>query len=441
MTNNSMTQFLSFRGTILTAAVLVALTTAAFAADVTGTVTNKTSNKPAAGDDVVLLALSQGMNEAGRTKTDASGKFSFKNVDSSSPFLVRVIHQGVTYHAQLPPGRSSADVDVYDVAKKIDNLSATVQVMRIQGDSKALQVTELYAVNNASNPPKTLMADETFNIMLPDGAQIDGGEAVSGKNGMPVSSSPVPAKDKNHYFFIFPLRPGETRFQVTYHVPYNGEIALNEKVLYPMEHFVVMLPKAMQFSPGNPAQFQSMGPDQGGDPGSTTMVSTSVKPGDTLAFKVSGSGAFPAENEQQSAEAGGGAPDSRPGGGLGPPSEAPDPLHKYRWYILSALVVAMAAGAFYVLSKRPELPAEAAATVPTPAPASRPARAAAPAAASNGRSSMLLEALKEELFQLEVDRQEGRISEADYNKAKTALDITIGRAIKRGSPVSKTQGA
>ena len=423
-------------------AMLLLMAATAFGSDVTGTVTNKTSNKPASGDDVVLLALSQGMNEAGRTKTDASGKFSFKNVDTSTPYLVRVIHQGVTYHAQLPPGRSSADVDVYDAAKKIDNLSATVQVMRIQGDGKTLQVTELYAVNNASNPPKTLMADETFSINLPDGAQVDGGEAVSGKQGMPVSSAPVPSKEKGRYFFIFPLRPGETRFQINYHLPYSGEIALNEKALYPMEHFVVMVPKQMQFTAADQTKFQSMGSDQGGDPGATTMVSTSLKPGDTLAFKISGSGTFPAENDQQSAEAGGGAPDNRPGGGLGPPSEAPDPLHKYRWYILSALAVAMAAGAFYVLSKRPEVPEQAEATVPTPLPSGK-TRAVVPSAghvpASNGRSGMLLEALKEELFQLEVDRQEGRISEADYNKAKAALDVTIGRAIKRGSPSAKTQ--
>jgi len=420
----------SFRKYILPL-IVVGLASIASAADLTGTVTNKTSNKPSSGDEVVLLKLGQGMDEAGRTKTDASGKFTFKDVDQSSPHLVRVIHQDVTYHAQVPPGRGTADVDVYDAAKKIDNLSATVQVMRLQADSKTVQVTELYAVKNASNPPKTLMADQTFNIVLPDGAAVDGGEAISG-NGLPVTSAPVPGKEKNHYFFIFPLRPGETRFQINYHVPYTGELALNEPILYPMEHFVVMVPKAMQFTPGDPAKFQSMG-DQG-DPGSTTMVATAVKPGDTLAFRISGTGSFPAESEQ-SAEGGGGSPDGRPGGGLGPPSEAPDPLHKYRWYILAALVVAMAGGAFYVLSKRPETPVEAAA-----APAvNAPRGAVRPPAASNGRSGMLLEALKEELFQLEVDRQEGRITEAEYAKAKAALDITIGRAIKRGAPVAKTQ--
>ena len=47
------------------------------------------------------------------------------------------------------------------------------------------------------------------------------------------------------------------------------------------------------------------------------------------------------------------------------------------------------------------------------------------------KSSMLLEALKEELFQLEVERKQGKITPAEYEKAKAALDQTLDRALKR----------
>jgi hypothetical protein len=46
---------------------------------------------------------------------------------------------------------------------------------------------------------------------------------------------------------------------------------------------------------------------------------------------------------------------------------------------------------------------------------------------------MLLEALKEELFQLEMEHKQGRISQQDYDKAKAALDQTLERALKRTS--------
>ena len=70
----------------------------ASAQTLTGTVKDSTTNKAAAGDEVILLKLGQGMEESGRTKTDAKGNFSFKLDDAQSPHLVRVIHQEVTYH-------------------------------------------------------------------------------------------------------------------------------------------------------------------------------------------------------------------------------------------------------------------------------------------------------------------------------------------------------
>jgi hypothetical protein len=55
------------------------------------------------------------------------------------------------------------------------------------------------------------------------------------------------------------------------------------------------------------------------------------------------------------------------------------------------------------------------------------------AAAPASRSALLLDALKEELFQLESERLQGKISPDEYEKAKSALDNTMQRAIRRQS--------
>ena len=55
---------------------------------------------------------------------------------------------------------------------------------------------------------------------------------------------------------------------------------------------------------------------------------------------------------------------------------------------------------------------------------------AAPAAAST-HSGQLLDALKEELFQLEMEHKQGQITDQEYAKNKSALDQTLARAIKR----------
>jgi hypothetical protein len=79
---------------ILAAILSLALSTAA-AQTLTGTVTNGTTNKPAAGDEVILINLANGMDVAGSTKADSAGKFSFK-VTVPGPHLIRAVHQGVT---------------------------------------------------------------------------------------------------------------------------------------------------------------------------------------------------------------------------------------------------------------------------------------------------------------------------------------------------------
>jgi hypothetical protein len=69
---------------------------------ITRTVNNGTTHKPAARDEVVLIRLGQGMEEAARTRADANGHFSFHLTDAR-PHLIRAVHQGVTYQRMAPP--------------------------------------------------------------------------------------------------------------------------------------------------------------------------------------------------------------------------------------------------------------------------------------------------------------------------------------------------
>jgi hypothetical protein len=416
------------------------LTVRTSAQTLTGTVTNGTTNKPAAGDDVVLLSLSEGMAESGRTQTDAKGNFSLKLDSATSPHLVRIIHQSVTYHRMAPPGTTSVEVQVYDVSKKVDGISVTADVMRFQAQGGEMQGIRLFAVNNASDPPRTQMSDQSFEFYLPDGAQIDQSMAMTA-GGQPINSAPVPQKQKNRYAFQFPLRPGETTFQVSYHMPYSGEASIDPKTLYGAQHFVVVLPKTMQFAAGAGTAFQTMNDPRQAD--AVVQVASNTTADQSLAFKISGTGTLAEEgdNSQGSPSPVGGAQtsgaqtggavagrDSRPGGGLGPPIDAPDPLEKYRWYILGGFGIVLAGGAIYIASRSktavPDFgPTEAElADLPT-APKPKPA----------DRTALLLEALKEEIFQLEVEHKQGHISQQEYEKAKAALDQTLERAVKRGT--------
>jgi len=419
----------------LAVVVLIALSSFAAAQTLTGTATNGTTGKPAAGDEIILINLSNGMEVAAKTKADNAGKFSFKLTDGAGPHLIRAIHQGVTYHQMAPQGTNLVDVQVYDVARKIPDLSMTADVLRFEANGNELHGKRLFAVNNSSAPARTQMNDHNFEFYVPEGAKIESAQARA-PNGQPIAAEATPQAEKNRYAIAFPLRPGETQFQVEYTMPYSGSLKVDPKPLYPAQHVVVVIPKTMQFSAANASQFQSMQ-----DPGSSdtvVQVAQQTKAGQSLVFTVSGTGTIsesPSQVASGTAQGQGEGPaqgrDNRPGGGLGVPIDAPDPLQQYRWPILIGFALVLAVGAWVVMKRQSATAGVPAAYVPDPTVPSGAARASGGVAAP--RSTMLLEALKEEMFQLELERRQGKITPAEYEKAKAALDQTLDRALKRQS--------
>jgi len=455
----------------LLALTILLLACFASAQTLTGTVKNATTGKPAAGDEVVLLSLGQGMEEAGRTKADSKGNFSFKLENAQQPHLVRAIHQDVTYHRMAPPGTTSVEIEVNDAAKKVDGIEVVADIMRVQVEQGQLEIMRAFAVQNTSKPPRTQMNERNLEFVVPEGAKIVEGSAMTA-NGNPLSQMPVPVDDKKtHYAFLFPLRPGTTQFQVAYQLPYDGSANIDPKSIYPLQHFVAIVPKGMQFSAGPGTTYQPMNDPQ--QPDANVQVASGAQAGQSLAFKVSGTGMLQARQENAGAPSDGGSSaqggDNRPGGGLGPPIDAPDPLQKYRWWILAGFAVALVVGGVYVASRQQAAAREAArpkarkalqqmqeqdleADYEEPeAPPVREVRArdvrASEPRPSDGRpaeirpqparpqtlssSSMLLEGLKEEIFELEVEHKQGRISQQEYEKTKSALDQTLQRALKR----------
>jgi hypothetical protein len=418
---------------------------AAAAQTLTGTVTNGTTNKPAAGDEVILINLTTSMEIAAKTKADSNGKFSFQLTGAPGPHLIRAVHQGVTYHQMAPPGVTTADVSVYDVATKVTGLSVTADVIRFQADSSSMQGVRLFVVSNASSPAVTQMNDHNFEFYLPPGAKVEQVQARA-PNGQPIRAEAEPQGEKNRYSINFPLRPGETQFQLEFTLPYSGEIKIDPKPLYPAAHLVVVLPKTMQFKATNPSAFQSMQDPNQGD--SQVEVAQQTKPGQPLSFALQGTGMITespgdtasgaaAQQDQQPQARGNPSNDNRPGGGLGAPIDAPDPLKKYQLYILGGFAVVLAIGGWVVTKRQPATAVAGTSAAKIGAASSdygaalRPATGVPAASTPAAKSSMILDALKEELFQLEVEKKQGKITPEDYEKAKAALDQTLERALKR----------
>jgi hypothetical protein len=432
--------------------LILLLTSFAAAQTLSGAVKDSTTGKPSAGDQVVVFKLAQRMEESGRTQTDADGRFGFKLEDPQAAHLVRVIHQGVSYHHMAPPGTASVAIEVYDVANKVDGVKVFADIMRVRSAESQIVVTREFAVQNTSNPPRTQMSERNLEFYVPDQARVIADSAAATiETGIALKSAPSPENEKNRYSFLFPLRPGLTRFTVTYQLPYSGSANLDPRTIYPLEHFVVTLPKGLRFkASASSGPFKLLNfPNQ---PNATVRVASNVTAGQNLAFNISGEGAHETGQQRSSQDSVAGEQRStrgaspaesnnRPGGGLGPPIDAPDPLNRYRWWVLGGAGAVLLIGGIYVARpkaairdlRRQKGPSLITAMQPE-GEYQRPDAAVldetrVPVAA--GSTSILMNGIKEELFHIEVEHKRGDLPQAEYERAKAALDQTLDRALKR----------
>ena len=160
--------------TFLHATVASFLFAGAFAqaAQLTGTVTDKTTGKPAAGDAVVLVEPMTGMTEVAHATVDAGGHYTV-NRPSNAPALVKVTHQGAEFFADAPQSGAVPDIAVYDVATKVDGVFIEADVMELESANGQLHVLERYFVHNTSMPPRTQWSPKSFEVVLPAEAIIE----------------------------------------------------------------------------------------------------------------------------------------------------------------------------------------------------------------------------------------------------------------------------
>jgi hypothetical protein len=408
--------------------------TTALAASISGTVTNKTNGRPSAGDAVDLVDVQAGMADVAHATTDSNGRYTLNNSGLGS-YLVRVNHQGGTYFIAAPQAGASGDVSVYDVAAKVDGVSIDADMLLIEAAGGILRIHERYLIRNTSLPPRAQFSNNTFEVVLPSGAELDTASATR-PGGMATNTRLLPLGQKGHYTFNVPIQPDkgekETLFEVMYHISYNGKFTLSPQLMMPADNLVVYLAKGIGFKAGSGAQFET----RQEDPRVDTWVAKNIRPGQSISFTVSGEGQMPDQSAggNQATMSGAAEAAGRPGGGIGAPIGSPDPLTRYKWWILSVLGILLIAAAAFLLRKGGPVPALAPAPIDTPAIPVAPISSRSAAATTVGRAasldhSALLNNLKDELFAIESERLSGKLSEAEYAQIKTGLEAVLRRAL------------
>jgi hypothetical protein len=380
------------------------------AQQITGTVSNGTTNKPSSGDEVVLLSLAGGMDEVARTRTDNQGHYTL-NASNAPQLLVRVTRESVHYFAPVPSGVTTADVTIYDAATQLTGVAADALVYRMQASGGQMDVIESFSIQNRSQPPRSKIGNETFAVTLPEGAQFMQASVV-GPSGLPLAVEPAPSSAKNRFAFDFPIRPGTSKLEVTYKMPYSGAFEFTVQQDSILNELGILLPKSMQFR-GVTSPFAQ----DSDEAGLAVFFAKNIPAGHQVRFSVSGQGVAPRAGET--------------GPATTAPVGAPEGSGNSLWYLLGAMVIVIAAGGVWLWRKSSAIrPAKQAKTEKRSQNRSgnntpQPVASAAPAQGN------MIDILKSELFQLESDRLNGKITREEYEKNKAALDSVLQRQMKK----------
>jgi len=217
---------------ILLAGLLLAPSFAAAA--VSGTVMNKTTSQPQAGALVSLYRLGkQGMEPIKTVKSDAQGAFRIDQ-DIQGPHLVQTIYGGVVYTQMIPPGTptENLELDVYSATSKKDEAKVSQHMVLIEPMEGILHVNESIIVSNAGNRTYNDSKNGTVRIYLPPEVEGTPRLTATSPGSMPVQRDLVKTKTKGVYAIDFPIKPGDTQFDLTYVLPEADPQVLSGKILH-----------------------------------------------------------------------------------------------------------------------------------------------------------------------------------------------------------------
>ena len=392
-----------------------------------GTVKNGTTGLPAARVEVLLLQLQGGMETVANTKTDERGAFIFNHSSlGQQPMLVRAVYRGVNYHQAVPPGRDSVQVVVFEPSSDPKIVSYPTRVVIFQPNGASLLVGEEFSVRNNSKPPQAYFrADGDFEIQLPEKAELQQVSAW-GPSAMPVVQATMD-RGPSKYAIAFAFRPGENGVRLSYQLSYAGNRSVVRlPAVYPIGRLLVAAPPNVEV---HAEGLQAAGTEQG----MNLYASDALGAGKPLEISIAGQGTAPAAAASRQET-------PTPGGDSGANIQViPSRLDSLKWPIVAGFAGLFALGAIFLLRK--PVPAGfagngAAEDVPTPKKRARDTQSASStarttAAEVQSQVETSLDALKDRIFRLELRRQAGTISEAEYAQERAKTEQLL-RELVRG---------
>jgi len=253
----------------------------------------------ARGVEVEILSLDVGMSIIKAGSTDSSGKFRFEGLPPNRRMMVRANYKDANYHAQLSftAGKANTDVTVYEPTTSMAGIEVQEAFLAFQQSGEDLKLLETVTFNNKTNPPMTFVAPEgTFRTSKSPGLLEPPQMRVTAPgSSMPVVQSVLESADGTNYYTLYPLRPGETTFEVQQLLPYKDRSYRLIKKFYQNVGSlnIGVIPQDMVLSGEGLSKIQS-----DGEKNFSIYRTPSIKAGTEIAWEFSGGTPVPDAAEE-----------------------------------------------------------------------------------------------------------------------------------------------
>lgn len=236
--------------TRLAACALVLLLALPLSAAVTGTVINGTTGAPQAAATVTLYKFGQGgMEPVTETKTDAQGQFTINQSPAGpGPAMLRVEIDNVTYNRIMPPGTPTTGVtiEVYNATRQPQAVKISKHMLLFQPSSAGpMTVNETFLVENSGKATWVDPVNGTLRFYLPAAAEGKVEATAAAPDGLPVPIPTAKTAAPQVYAAKFEIKPGETRFDLNYTVPYAAGTAYAGKIPSQDENTYLVAPSGV----------------------------------------------------------------------------------------------------------------------------------------------------------------------------------------------------
>src|SRR5260370_37255196 len=158
--------------------------------------------------------------------------------------LVEDVFGGVTYNKVLMPGAPSngLEVDVFDSSNKPGIARVSQHFIVLQPGAKEMTVSEGVLYQGDAKLTYNDAANGTFHFYLPPEANGQVSVTINAPGGMPIQRPAEKTDQPNVYKVLYPIKPGETRFDVTYSVPKTTPQILSARILHSEGSSALVIP-------------------------------------------------------------------------------------------------------------------------------------------------------------------------------------------------------